>query len=313
MLKSSSVRSCARTVTLVAFCAAAGTCYAPTLALAEDPPSISPFEESVARARGDYKRHRWQEKVIGGLDANWAQHKFQVALVRAQEPSDELAYFCSGALIDFDWVLTAAHCVGTKSDSPKEIAVMAGTARLGAGGQRYAVVDIFIFKGFVPEIPDDDFDRYKPPTNDIALLKLGSSIPAHVAATINVAELETPIGNETYMNVAGWGLTEANETSTVLKEISVPMVTRTVCNSVVSYNDKVTQDMLCGGEKQGGRGFCYGDSGSPATREGRVVGIVSWSYDCAKAYKYGVYTDVATFSSWISSCRADRVGCERRP
>lgn len=49
-----------------------------------------------------------------------------------------------------------------------------------------------------------------------------------------------------------------------------------------------------------GKGLCIGDRGSPLVANGKLIGIASWSVDCA----YGlpdVYTNVYAHSNWIHS------------
>ena len=59
--------------------------------------------------------------------------------------------------------------------------------------------------------------------------------------------------------------------------------------------------MICAGEPDiGGIDACSGDSGSPLTQSGMVVGTVSWGYGSCGNDKYpGVYANVAYWSDWI--------------
>ena len=64
--------------------------------------------------------------------------------------------------------------------------------------------------------------------------------------------------------------------------------------------------MICAGITQGGIDTCQGDSGGPMVRKDasgawRQVGIVSWGEGCARPNFAGIYSQVSTFSSAITS------------
>ena len=48
------------------------------------------------------------------------------------------------------------------------------------------------------------------------------------------------------------------------------------------------------------RFFFQGDSGGPLTVNGELVGIVSWSFDCALSSHPTVYTRVISYLDWIA-------------
>ena len=49
-----------------------------------------------------------------------------------------------------------------------------------------------------------------------------------------------------------------------------------------------------------GKDTCSGDSGGPLTQDNFLVGITSWSDECAKDGYPGVYTEVTFFLNWIA-------------
>jgi secreted trypsin-like serine protease len=108
----------------------------------------------------------------------------------------------------------------------------------------------------------------------------------------------------------GWGLLEENGNyyPQVLMEVSIPVVDQDVCEEAMintfTGETYITDNMLCAGEKEGGKDSCTGDSGGPLAvyddAQWKLLGIVSWGDGCARENYYGVYTNVGNFNSFIS-------------
>lgn len=127
---------------------------------------------------------------------------------------------------------------------------------------------------------------FGPGINSISYLAQGESVP---------------VGDK--LRVSGWGTTrESGADPTLLRAVSVPKVDRDTCNDRLRGTFlNVTENMLCAGGVEG-RDACAGDSGGPLVNEdGLLVGVVSWGWGCAEAYRPGVYAAVAAISDWISS------------
>ena len=122
--------------------------------------------------------------------------------------------------------------------------------------------------------------------------------------------------------MCGWGNTVfmGSDYPSELHCVNVHYVPSVTCNSNEHYQGAIQKGMFCAGELMiGGKDACQGDSGGPATRNGKVVGVVSWGYGCAfpnypgKLYHFnfvcsiynhlpkGVYTDAAIFRDWIDT------------
>uniref|UniRef100_A0A8D0G844 Vitamin K-dependent protein C n=1 Tax=Sphenodon punctatus TaxID=8508 RepID=A0A8D0G844_SPHPU len=102
--------------------------------------------------------------------------------------------------------------------------------------------------------------------------------------------------------VSGFGRThEKRRTSTTLQMLKVPFIDRDTCMRSSSFD--ITQNMFCAGYHSNPKDACQGDSGGPHVTEYRgtyfVTGIVSWGEGCAREGKYGIYTKVSKFHSWI--------------
>ena len=99
--------------------------------------------------------------------------------------------------------------------------------------------------------------------NDLALLRLDR--PATLNKRVNTIclpedEYQFPPG--TKCTISGWGTTqEGGDASTVLMQAKVPIVQHAACRHKQSYGDKITDNMICAGLRQGGVDSCQGDSG----------------------------------------------------
>jgi secreted trypsin-like serine protease len=238
-------------------------------------------------------------RVIGGEDTTIQVNPWQVGLLFADDKEDQVrAQFCGGVIVHPQWVLTAAHCVDSGT-LPGEVEVLSGTDVLIAGqGTRLAVESITVHTQWDPSTRDFD----------IALVKVKSPLASKpIAPALDSALLAQ--GAKIW--VSGWGVTEKRgaKTTRQLQGVSLDFIAQDSCNGQSSYNGRVTDSMFCAGIQGrfggGGKDSCQGDSGGPASigpvESARLVGLVSWGEDCALPYKYGVYTRVPKFLSWVTT------------
>lgn len=257
------------------------------------------------RAAIERFRDKKKMKIVGGKDAPMNSHPWQVSLGVSWIESPDFAHFCGGALINEKWMVTAAHCV--RGLLNEDVLVVVGETVLKGGASRREVALIISH-------PEFNRDTYE---NDIAVVKLRSNVTFN--SSIKSVRLVSTIDNERELikkklRVAGWGAKEFDGNSVaVLQVIDIPYITRKRCNSINSYENRVSGNMLCAGIKPeltpDGRliqDACKGDSGGPliggyATATPIVVGLVSWGDGCAKPNKFGVYTRVSSYSDWVKN------------
>uniref|UniRef100_UPI00398EBA82 mannan-binding lectin serine protease 2-like n=1 Tax=Pristiophorus japonicus TaxID=55135 RepID=UPI00398EBA82 len=239
-------------------------------------------------------------RIFGGFTAEKGEFPWQ-ALIRTADS------FGGGALLYDNWILTAAHVVYGYANSV-EISVVLGTLWQNAHPAVEVISEnVIIHEGYKGE--NLNFD------NDIALIKLNR----RVSLGQNILPICLPGTEERYIvkegdrgYVSGWGLTERKVISRKLKYVDVAVGNHSVCKEVYSKQIRegiplnVTDNMFCGGEKQGGKDSCAGDSGGayvfydPILQRWYVAGIVSWGLEnCGQAGFYGVYTNVLNYISWI--------------
>jgi trypsin len=223
------------------------------------------------------------EQIVGGSRVSTAQHPYMVYLAHPDG-----FQFCGGTLVTEAKVVTAAHCV--VDAAPASIRVVAGRDdKRSSAGVVAGVARIWVHP---------DFTHVRSGA-DIAVLTLTKRLrfrPAAVAGP-GATELYRP---GTPGTILGWGRTsEGGNTSRYLLGASVPVVSDADCTG--AYPDYSPSSMVCAGYHQGGVDACQGDSGGPMLVGSVLVGIASWGDGCARPYKYGVYTRVASYAGEVTA------------
>ncbi|KAJ8724284.1 hypothetical protein PYW08_015758 [Mythimna loreyi] len=295
----------------------------------DPPPSCPACQCGVARTK---------RRIVGGYETKEREYPWMAMLMYNGR------FFCGGSLINDLYILTAAHCTGYRKERI--------TIRLLEHDTKNPNETKTIIRKVSQVIRHQ---RYNPGTydNDIALMRLderldlssavkrvrrddeegstsspSSSTTEETATTPaepatdddhRVRPVCLPTPGLSYTRecgvVIGWGVTdEGGSVSNTLQEVKVPIVSNAECKDR-SYGRRITDNMMCAGEPDGGRDACQGDSGGPlhvfneTTEKYQEVGVVSWGEGCARPDKYGVYARVNRYLTWIKSNTADACYC----
>lgn len=237
----------------------------------------------------DFDAQESQEsRIVGGVDADIAQVPWQVALMTRRYQQ-----YCGGSILSPEWVVSAAHCTPSVGDL-----IGAGASRRDAmrtTAQVRSIAQTITFPGF------RDASRGK----DIVLLKLNTPLdlsgPNAKAIALATPGDASAFGPGEAAVVSGWGALRSNGSSP--NQLQRVEVTISTPGEVRSAYGALTDDQL--GAARPGKDSCQGDSGGPlVVRFGQnplLAGIVSWGDGCAKPGKPGMYSRVASFSSWVQS------------
>ncbi len=266
-------------------------------AAAEDIPPI--LLDAINYASGTQRSIAVDPRIVGGSPAPIGAYPWLVS-IGVKGVTRPLDHYCAGTVISPLWVVTAAHCVYGQVKS-ENIQILYNTNFLNAGGESVEVDKIIVHEKWSPATFD----------NDIAVIKLAKNIdvaPITLLSTELSRTIEMPgrIGI-----VAGWGLTrDGGAISNVLRNVTVQIVGKEDCTSPASYGAAITDNMVCAGFAEGGKDSCQGDSGGTLMipdGKGHLLfgGIVSWGEGCGRPGKYGIYTFLSNYASWVQNATKD--------
>ncbi|RHY54181.1 hypothetical protein DYB34_003944 [Aphanomyces astaci] len=213
-------------------------------------------------------------EILGGQEAQFGKHRYVAGLKKSRDANTT----CGGSLIAPNVVLTAAHCL--------------------TGKLRAVVVGTHYLTGFADgELANIIQEIKHPKPTDVGIVILDRNIttiqPVAVSFEFVPADVLTW--------VRGWGAVEiVGPKSQVLKELNVTTWNNTRASAAL-FPTQVTDTMLGAGVE--GQNSCHGDSGGPLTIEEngavRLVGVVSWGFECGERGTPGIYERVSAARAFI--------------
>ncbi|XP_042898786.1 serine proteinase stubble isoform X2 [Parasteatoda tepidariorum] len=242
-----------------------------------------------------------KSKVVGGTHSSFGEWPWQVSVRRSSFFGFASTHRCGGAILNANWIATAAHCVDD---------LLKSQIRIRVGEFDFSTVQEpapFQERGIEKKVvhPRYNFFTYE---HDLALVKLESplTLQPHVRPICLPDMDDTFIGlNAT---VTGWGrLSEGGTLPSKLQQVQVPIISNEKCQQMfhtAGRQESIPDIFLCAGYEAGGRDSCQGDSGGPLQakrKDGRwfLAGIISWGIGCAEPNMPGVCTRISKFTNWI--------------
>eukprot|EP00899_Mesostigma_viride_P013824 jgi/Mesvir1/22442/Mv17912-RA.3 len=269
-------------------------------------PSSGP---TVKPAPGDVTKDM-STRIVGGTTVtNRTAYPF-MAVILDQAGN----HVCGGSLISRKYVLTAAHCA---SASYQVALNTLNLAPFDSTVQVRAIVNRYVH----PDYDENTID------NDLAVMEIESFVSDNfIFIRTNMTRYETP---GTMMRVIGWGHSAGvigpDGSGTVeekrLQQVDLPVISWADCTYPASCGSAACQvgypeywvtneTMICAGYAAGGKDPCFGDSGGPmftATPPYVQVGIVSWGEGCALPNRFGVFTRISKYVTWLRQFIDDAV------
>uniref|UniRef100_A0A3B5BI18 Coagulation factor IX n=1 Tax=Stegastes partitus TaxID=144197 RepID=A0A3B5BI18_9TELE len=233
------------------------------------------------------------QRIVGGDTAIPGEIPWQVTLMSHSAVLQRAQPFCGGSLLTEFWVITAAHCLVGEKKCEHDVTEHEGPER-----------DHVVAEQHLHPLYDFSKSQYN---HDIALLKLAKPVElSNQRRPICLGPkdfIQSLLRDSSTSLVSGWGrLKFQGLEATKLQKLEVPYVDRTLCKQ--SSRDHITRNMFCAGFSSEQKDSCQGDSGGPHATNYKgtwfLTGIVSWGEECAKDGKYGIYTRVSRYYTWIS-------------
>ncbi|EAT35840.1 AAEL012028-PA [Aedes aegypti] len=249
---------------------------------------------------------RKNELIVQGHNTAPGAWPWHVAIYHRNSRSN--SYSCGGTLISEQYVLTAAHCTINQHNqyqlANSRIFVRLGVHNLDALNpqtlQQHEIQKIHIPNSFTGlEL-----------RNDIAILELNTLARFNdYVQPACVSTSDSLVGQ--YGTVIGWGVTEEEVISPILKSAKMPVVDSITClaSNRAVFGETLDKGIFCAGYLNGTI-VCNGDSGGGIFFQVDNVwylgGIVSYSQkrddsNLFQAKSYGAFTNVREYLRWISS------------
>nr|XP_034837125.1 trypsin CFT-1-like [Maniola hyperantus] len=229
------------------------------------------------------------ERIIGGSVTNINNYPFAGSL-QITTNNVQFRHNCGCTIINNRSMLSAAHC-WPRNAAANRYRARVGSTNVSSGGRQLNVAQLIGHPSYNSRNHD----------NDVGVIRVSTAIPIGSASIRagSLAGANLNIPDNANVIAIGWGLTSVNGSpSESLRHVGLQTVNQARCQSIYG-GGTITANMLCAIWPAGGRGSCFGDSGTALLRSNVVVGVTSFGAQCASAHWPGVYARVSRYVTWI--------------
>lgn len=227
-------------------------------------------------------------RIVGGQRASPGQFPYMVALRPSYTPRE---HGCGGFIISSRWIGSVAHCMINPLSHMLVLAIV-GVTQTSDPGTAYRFAFWFNHPNYVI------YERM----NDIGIGRTRSEI------IFSPLVQPIPLGSDfvgagVKAVISGWGTHDypipIGRFSEYLYWLEVTTITNEECveRMIPEERHRIYDENICTYDGQG-VGACNGDSGSPLTAGGFVIGAVSWALPCALGTSE-VYPRISSYRPWI--------------
>ncbi|XP_013191657.2 putative trypsin-6 [Amyelois transitella] len=256
------------------------------------------------RIRNDYALRLDQKpnlRIRGGNTTDTLNYPYMAAIIINGR------MWCAGAIVDENWVITAAHClnyvlhVSPIKSLGKYIKIRVGSSKPHEGGQ---LVDV------VGAVRHPKFEEEPVPHADVALLKLAENLEFNkYVHLIKIYDgIKEPFA-QSFIVVSGWGALRGSDTA--FRDHTPDLLTarlkvRTQHYCIDAYQlvngFQFTEDFFCASLRNGTRDVCLFDAGAPAVQQNYLMGIMSFGPErCGHEYQPAVFIKAFYFRDFVKS------------